>query len=162
MSAPAQDIDPARLGYIQERVNAYLEKVRESPLYNLEDLDIVGDSARAALDAAVIEYAQGKITTAEVEAAAREFTKACKRRVPEKPARRVGNDEPPTYKQQKKNTYHWAQGRETGADREARKRMDERERQGREYCEKLWASSVEAHKANFPDCKSLYCPYCKE
>lgn len=156
------NIDPERLGYIQERVNVFLEKLRESPLYNVADLDMIGETARAALDTTVTKYARGACELPEVEAAARDFAQACKKVVPEtKPARRKGNEPPPTYREQKKQTYHWAQGRQTPRDQAARARMDARDAENARVCEEIFNAGVLDHRANFPNCTGLHCPYCK-
>jgi hypothetical protein len=143
-----------RLEYIDRRVGDYLDKFRESPAYLLGDPETAIEE-RNALEDAITLYAMGGVDVKGVEACTRVYVKACKR-----PERRLGNDEPPTYKQQRKQTYHYSQFRPTFADREMLKQMKRREERGREVDREVWRASVLDHIEHYPKCSSPYCPYC--
>jgi hypothetical protein len=151
-----------RLDYMHKRVDAYLENFRRSPLYCIGDPDADADGEATALDDAITLYAMGGTDVTGVQACAKAYVKACKRpEPPPSPERRYGNEEPPSYRDQKKNTYHWTQYRPTYQDKAMQKRMADREKAQRDEAEALYQSSAEAHRDAYPKCINRYCPFCR-
>lgn len=150
-----------RLDYMHKRTDAYLDNFRRSPLYAIGDPDADADAELAALDDCVTLYAMGGVDATGVEACAKAYVRACKRPESTRVEPTRGNEEPPTYRDQKRNTYHWTQYRPTYQDKEMQKQIAAREKAQRDYAEALYQSSAEAHREAYPNCANRYCPFCR-
>lgn len=66
--------------YMQRRVQAFINSLRPSPLYDFKSFSPESRDARTSLDAAIQLYGEGELDEAAVESFARLYVQACKRK----------------------------------------------------------------------------------